>query len=120
MREGLVRSAATPARGGWALAFARSVMAGELGLDLDLDGCSDLAALPVDVALFSESPGRFLITTAPPDAERFEQQFDRTACRRVGRVRADGRLRVQIGGTVRLDLGLGELKVAFKETLADE
>jgi phosphoribosylformylglycinamidine synthase len=120
MREGLVRSAATPARGGWALAFARSVMAGELGLDLDLAACSDLAALPVDVALFSESPGRFLITTAPSDAERFEQQFDRGSCRRAGRVTADGRLRVQIAGNVRFDLGLGQLKVAFKETLADE
>ena len=89
-------------------------------LDLDLDGCSDLAALPVDVALFSESPGRFLITTAPADAERFEQQFDRGSCRRAGRVTADGRLRVQIAGNVRFDLGLDPLKVAFKETLADE
>ena len=120
MREGLVRSASTPARGGWALAFARSVMAGELGLDLDLSPCSDLAALPVDVALFSESPGRFLITTAPQDAERFEQQFDGTACRRAGRVTADGRLRVQLAGKRQLDLGLGELKVAFKKTFADE
>ena len=95
-------------------------MAGELGLDLDLSSCLDLAALPVDVALFSESTGRFLITVAPQDAERFEQQFDGTACRRVGRVTADGRLRVQIGGQVRLDLAVGELKTAFKETLADE
>ena len=95
-------------------------MAGELGLDLDLGGCSDLAGLPVDVALFSESPGRFLITTAAADAERFEQQFDRTTCRRAGRVTADGRLRVQIAGEVRLDLGLGQLQVAFNETLADE
>jgi phosphoribosylformylglycinamidine synthase len=120
MRKGLVRSASTPARGGWALAFARSVMAGELGLDLDLSSCLDLAALPVDVALFSESAGRFLITVAPQDAERFEQQFDGTACRRAGRVTADGRLRVQVGGQLRLDLAVGELKTAFKETLADE
>ena len=94
-------------------------MAGELGLELDLSGCSDLVALPVDVALFSESLGRFLITVARQDAERFEQQFDRTACRRAGRVTADGRLRVQIAGKVRLDLGVGELKIAFKETLGD-
>ncbi len=61
-----------------------------------------------------------MITVAPQDAERFEQQFDHTACRRAGRVTADGRLRVQIAGRMRLDLGLGQLKSAFKETLADE
>jgi len=120
MRAGLVRSAATPARGGWALAFARTVMAGELGLELDLSGCADLAALPADVALFSESPGRFLNTTAEQDAERFEQQCEGPACRRVGRVTADGRLRVQIDGEARLDLELDQLKLAFKQTVVDE
>jgi phosphoribosylformylglycinamidine (FGAM) synthase-like enzyme len=56
--------------GGLALAIARSAMAGELGVDLDLSSCPDLVALPGDVALFSESNGRFVITAAAKDAPR--------------------------------------------------
>ena len=117
--KGLVRSAATPARGGWALAFARTVMAGELGLDLDVSDCADLAELPTDVALFSESPGRFLITVRPEDVELFERQFGGTTCHRVGRVTENDRLKVRAAGTTCLDLGVRELKVVFKRTLAD-
>jgi phosphoribosylformylglycinamidine synthase len=120
LAKGLVRSAATPTRGGWALAFARTVMAGELGLDLDLSDCSDLAQLPTDVALFSESPGRFLITVRPEDVEVFEREFGGTTCHRVGRVTQGGRLKVRTAGTACLDLGVRELKIAFKRTLADE
>ena len=115
----LVRSAATPARGGWGLAFARTAMAGELGLDLDLGPCEDLGAVGRDVALFSESVGRFLVTVAPRSIERFEQRFEGLACRRVGKVTADGRLRVRMSETEWLDLGVAEMKSAFKETLAD-
>ena len=74
--RGWVRSAATPAKGGWALAFARTVMAGALGLDLDLDPCEDLADLEPAVALFSESTGRFLVTVDPAHAEPFARHFD--------------------------------------------
>ena len=63
-RKKLVRSAATPGKGGLALALARSAMAGELGMELDLDLAPDLAALPPDVALFAESNGRFVVTVA--------------------------------------------------------
>ena len=36
--DGLVQSACTPAKGGWGLAFTRTVMAGEKGLDIDFAG----------------------------------------------------------------------------------
>jgi phosphoribosylformylglycinamidine synthase len=117
--RGWVRSAATPAKGGWALAFARTVMAGALGLDLDLDPCEDLADLAPAVALFSESTGRFLVTVGPAHAEPFARHFEGLACRRVGTVTREARLRVRSGGRDWLDLGLEELQTAFKETLAD-
>ena len=118
--EDLVRAAAAPARGGWALAFARCAMAGELGLDLELDGCADLAGLAPDVALFSESAGRFLVTTPADAAEEFERSFEGLACRRVGRTTREPRLRVRAWGSTWLDLEVAALKAAFKRTLADE
>ena len=76
--------------------------------------------LPPDVALFSESPGRFLITVAAADANRLERLFEGHPCRRAGRVAGDGRLRVRWGAAVRVDLEAQALLDAFKETLADE
>jgi phosphoribosylformylglycinamidine synthase len=118
--NGWVRSAATPAKGGWALAFARTAMAGATGLDLQLDDCDDLMGLGPDLALFSESPGRFLITVAEEHADRFESHFRGVACRRVGHVTRESRLRVRADNRAWLDVDVAEMKSAFKETLADE
>ena len=120
MRQGLVRSAATPALGGWAVTFARCAMAARLGLELDLNDCPDLAGLPVEAALFSESLGRFLITTSAEDAASFEKSFQGLACRRAGSVTGDPRLKVKLGGKTILDLAVEDQVKAFKETLGDE
>jgi phosphoribosylformylglycinamidine synthase len=118
IRRGLVRSAATPAKGGLALAFARSAMAGAMGMELDLDVAPDLAELPADVALFSESNGRFVVTVAPSDAATFESALGGLPCRRIGVVTALGVLRARLGGRIRLDLSIAAMKTAYKETLA--
>jgi phosphoribosylformylglycinamidine synthase len=120
-RQGLLQSATTPTRGGLGPALARSVMAAGLGLDLDLGDCPDIAALRPDTALFSESNGRFVVTTKPEDAERFEKLFkDGLACRRLGVVTDRPALRVRSGETPWLDLDVEKLKPAFKERLGDE
>ena len=118
IRRKLVRSAATPGKGGLALALARAAMAGELGLELDLDRASDLAALPPDVALFSESNGRFVVTVAPTDASTFEDLFDGLACCRIGTVVALKSVRARLGGRLRVDLPIAAMKAAYKEPLA--
>jgi phosphoribosylformylglycinamidine synthase len=95
-------------------------MAARCGLDLDLDADPDLVGLPVEVVLFSESLGRFLVTTAPEDAGEFERRLEGYRCRRAGFVTADGRLKVTLGGATRVDLAVDDLVAAFKETLADD
>jgi phosphoribosylformylglycinamidine synthase len=119
IEAGLVRSAATPSRGGLALALARSAMAGELGMDLDLGECEDLTALAGDVAMFSESCGRFVVTTAETDASAFAERLRGLPCRRVGRVTEEPRLRVRCGSRSILDNELAALKASYKETLSD-
>lgn len=117
--EGLVRSAATPARGGLAWALARKALGGRIGLELDLDAAPDLAALPSDVALFSESCGRFIVTVAPDKAERFEEALEDLPCVRLGVVGPHRKLRVGHKGRPVLDLDLSILGRAWKETFAD-
>jgi phosphoribosylformylglycinamidine synthase len=113
--EGLIQSATTPAKGGLAAVMARCVMASRLGLEIDLDACPDLADLPADVALFSESNGRFVLTTRPDHARRLAGLFDGLACRRVGEVTGDACLRVHRSGEAWLALGVDALETAFKE-----
>ena len=117
VRSGLVRSAATPAKGGIALALARSAMAGELGVDGDLGGCSDPPGLPDDVLLYSESNGRFVITTSEADAPALTRLFDGLFCRRVGKVTEAKHLRLRIDGRGVLDLGIDAMKAAYKGAL---
>jgi phosphoribosylformylglycinamidine synthase len=118
IRHKLVRSAATPAKGGLALALARSAMAGELGVELDLDRAPDLAGLPPDVALFSESNGRFVVTVAANDGPAFEAHFRGLACSRIGTVTPGKTLRVALHGERRVELSVTAMKTAYKETLA--
>jgi len=113
IRRRLVRSAATPA-----LALARCAMAGELGLELDLGLAPDLAALPPDVALFSESNGRFVVTVAPNDVAAFSELFAGLPCRRIGVVTPEPSLRLTLAGKLRVDLRMAAMKAAYKETLA--
>ena len=80
---------------------------------------SERADIPLDVFLFSESNGRFLITTAPEHAEQVLRLFSATSCLRVGTVTADARLRIDVGARNVFDLAVAELKAAFKETLSD-
>jgi phosphoribosylformylglycinamidine synthase len=111
--ERRVRSAATPALGGLALALARSALAGELGAELDLDLAPDLAALPADVALFSESNGRFVVTVAESDSTEFERKLAPNACVRLGTVTARPRLSLRHRGRTIVDVELDALRGAF-------
>jgi len=117
--RGLVRSAATPAKGGWGLTFARVAMAGELGLDLDLARCPDATELDFETLMYSESNGRFLVTVAPDDRDAFRACLAGQACHEVGRVEGGRRLAIRVGDRVKVDASIDALKSAFKETLGD-
>jgi len=118
-RAGLVRSATTTSLGGLAVAWARSVLASDLGLDLDLAGSDDLAPLAGDAALFSESTGRIVVTIRPADASRFEATLRGLACRRAGCVTEPARLVVRRGARTLVDLDAATLRRAYKAWSAD-
>jgi phosphoribosylformylglycinamidine synthase len=118
-RAGLVRSAGTPALGGLAVAGARAVVAADLGLDLDLADPADLASLPGDAALFSESAGRVVVTVRAADAARLEALGAGLACRRLGVVTAAPRLVVRRGSRRLVDLDRAALGGAMRGAFAD-
>ena len=116
--NGWVRSAATSALGGLAVAIARSAMAGELGADLSLDQAPGATEPAVDEFLFSESNGRFLVTVAPSDAEAFAAHFAGLPCLRIGTVTHEPRLRLNRGER-RIDVTVDALKERFLGGLAN-
>ena len=97
IREGLVRSAATPAHGrlGAGLRPLRDGRRAGSGSGPRRLPRPDRAAR--GRALFSESNGRFLVTVAPRTPSASSSSFDGLPCRRVGEVTADPRLRVRLG-----------------------
>jgi phosphoribosylformylglycinamidine synthase II len=112
---GLLASCHGVYRGGVAIHLAMKALAGELGVEVDLDG---VAESPV-VALYAESAGRFLVTVAPDDCQRFETLMAGAPLKRLGRVRADQRYVVQWGDRDLVQTDVGELKATWKQRFGE-
>ncbi len=116
--HGLVASCHDLSDGGLGTALAESAFSGSLGAHIGL------AKLPLegvdrdDVALFSESPCRFLISVREDARAGFEKALDGFPCACVGEVTEAQQLRVQglsRGAVVNADIG--ELKKRWQEPL---
>ena len=99
----LVRSICVPSGGGLGIAFARMVIAGKLGLDIDLNKIPVSEKLSDAEKLFSESNSRFVITVAPEKAAEFEKALNGFTFAKVGTV------------TESKVLKLGDIKVAEED-----
>ncbi|WP_028315788.1 AIR synthase-related protein [Desulfatibacillum aliphaticivorans] len=86
MAEDCVASVRGVYRGGLAVHLALCSMAGCLGMDLDLAKVPAAGADRDDALLYSESAGRFILTVAPSDKERFEEIFAGLPAACVGQV----------------------------------
>ena len=109
-REGLVSSAHDVSGGGLLVALAESCVAGGIGVEIQLSG-----SLPPAQALFSESPGRVVVTVSSQHVREFA-----TLCadaelilRDIGTV---GGQRLCIRGLV--DLPLADVEQAYEGGLA--
>ncbi len=89
IQKEIIASAKAVSRGGIGICLAMTAMAGKLGLDCDLEKIpfnDEKGEQRNDTVLFSESPGRFIVTIAPEHKEIFEKLFKGTACFCLGKV----------------------------------
>ncbi len=114
MEDGLLSSAHDISDGGLAVAFAESSLGFGLGAELDL-GLVAAATESVDAQLFSESPGRFIVSVPQEKAERFEKAMKGTVCRKAGRVRGDKRFLLKRGESVLINDSVEELRKAYDQ-----
>jgi phosphoribosylformylglycinamidine synthase len=112
---GLVRACHDLSEGGLGVAAAEMAIAGGLGLELDLrrvDGPGDAL-----LKLFSESPSRFLVETAPEHAAAFEAAMAGLPLARVGTSLAEPELRLRNGDSALERFALDELRAAWQSGL---
>lgn len=114
IRGGLVRSAHDLSEGGLAGALAESSISGGVGANVDLSA----GGLRHDVALFSESQSRIVLTAAPDRAEELKAAIAAggVPVEIIGTVGGD-RLRVSLDGTSVLDEPIAELKFIWEDAI---
>jgi len=115
IRDELLASCHGVYRGGVGVHLALKAMAGELGLEVDL---SPTAASP-QIALYSESAGRFLVTVAPDHRDRFEAALQGQPCTLLGRVRPDDRFVVRWETEPFIDTTAAALKADWMRRFGD-
>jgi phosphoribosylformylglycinamidine synthase len=117
IRRGLVRACHDLSEGGLAVAAAEMALAGRLGLELSLSPLPRAATVDrVDLALFSESAGRFLVEVASKDAPALEAALAGTPFACLGHVAGDGLFCVRgLAGEVVIVCAVAELVYAWKK-----
>ncbi len=111
-REGLIRSSHDLSDGGLAVALAETVFGTGLGVRVSVDAVADSP----EVALYSESPSRFVATVRPEHRARFEDILGEHA-QRIGETTADPRFRIECGGGVLVDGACADLERAWGKEL---
>ncbi|AIQ39207.1 phosphoribosylformylglycinamidine synthase subunit PurL [Paenibacillus sp. FSL R7-0297] len=114
IRSGLVRSAHDLSEGGLAGALAESCISGTIGANIELSA----SGLRRDVALFSESQSRIILTSAPSRAEELQAAVAAygVPVEIIGTVGGD-RLRIALDGAAALDEAVTELKTIWEDAI---
>lgn len=79
----VIASAIPVGFGGLGTALAKMAIAGQMGMDIELDALTDIR---MDKLLFSESTGRIVVSVAPQNVKAFEKVFDRVKCTKIGHI----------------------------------
>ena len=112
--EGIVESVHDVSDGGLATGFAECALATGVGAELDL------VSLPATTAnesalLFSETPGRFIVSVKGENVEKFESKMKGAVVARVGRVRGDRRLLIKREDKSLVNIPIEDAKVAYEK-----
>jgi len=120
IQEGLVASAHGIYRGGLGVHLAMVAMGGNLGMEVELAKVISEGADRNDHILFSESAGRFIVTTTSDLKETFESVFSDLPCACIGNVINENQLNIRgVGDNTIVSLPVNEMKSAWKKPFGD-
>ena len=95
---GLFRSVHAVGMGGLGAGLALVAMGGELGIEGEIEAIPTGEGMKEGEALFSETPGRFVVTVAPEKCGEFEGVMGGMVMGRVGVVTEEKRVKIVRGG----------------------
>ncbi|MEM3422486.1 MAG: phosphoribosylformylglycinamidine synthase subunit PurL [Candidatus Bilamarchaeaceae archaeon] len=112
--EGLVASAHDISDGGFAVALAECSIYRPFGAEVDI---SKIPSTTVDdkTILFSETPGRFIVSVKQENIEAFEKIMAGEVFAKIGRVRGDKRLIIKNRERILLNEDISKLKEAHSK-----
>jgi phosphoribosylformylglycinamidine (FGAM) synthase-like enzyme len=115
---GLVASCHDCSDGGLGVALAETAFAGGFGLTADLSRVPCEGLQRNDELLFSESQSRFVVTVCPTAKAAFERILKGNVRAEVGRVNAEGTLRIKgLNENLIIDEDIHELKAVWQKPL---
>lgn len=118
MTYGLVASCHDLSDGGLGVALAESCFSGGLGADISLSKALLEDVDRDDIALFSESPCRFVVTVKPESREAFEDLMQNFDCALIGRAVSRPLLTIKgLSGKTCVLADIWELKRRWQEPL---
>jgi phosphoribosylformylglycinamidine synthase len=117
MKRGLIRSCHDISDGGLAVCIAESSFAGDLGAVVDISDAPVTMDLREDFILFSETPGRFIVSIRKEDREEFESLIKGVPYGLIGEVQDQKRLIIRYKERVLIDEDILRLKESFTKTL---
>jgi len=100
--------------------LAMVAMGGGFGMEIDLNDLSVEDVDRNDVALFSESAGRFIITVAPENKSSFEKMFASLPFACIGNITDSPDVNVKgVDGIKILSVPVSDLKAAWQKPFGD-
>ncbi len=119
MTAGLVCSCHDCSDGGLAVALAECAFSGALGIDVDLAKVPVDKPLRDDLVMYSETPGRLVVSVRRHLAERFEEEMGGVIMACVGRVTEEPNMVLRgLDGKDLVNESLENLKQAWKKPLS--
>jgi phosphoribosylformylglycinamidine synthase len=116
IKRGVVSSCHTVSRGGLSVHASLVAMSAELGVDIHLASVPTDRKLKHAQLLYSESCGRFIVTVAPENKQKFEEEFEGMKIGFVGLVNDSSLLRFfDTEERVIISHDIYELKRAWKK-----
>ncbi len=110
----LIASAHGVYRGGLGVHLAMVAMGGHLGMKIDLSFVPVDTTHRIDTLLFSETPGRFIVSIAPENQETFHKLFKGIPFACVGKVTENTDFVIQLQDNVIFEVDVFDLKSAWK------
>ncbi len=115
----LVASAHGVYRGGLGVHLAMTAMAGHAGMEIDLERVPREGVERIDSLLFSETPGRFVVTVAPENRETFDKLFKGLPYACVGKITEAPDFTIRKGQAEIARLNVFDLKESYKRPFKD-